>query len=201
MWELDYQESWVLKNWYFWTVVVEKTRESPLDRKEIHPVHPKGNQSWMFIGRTDVEAETPILWPPDVKNCSFEKTLMLGKIEGRRIRGWQKMRWLDGITNSMDIGLSKLRELVRDREAWHAAVHVVAKSRTQLSDWTELSWTERPEQKFSQGFIATPAAQGGLRTNNRFPCLLAPQDGRVVRLLLIRCEGKVVSRGQAGGVA
>ena len=108
---------------------------------------------------------------------SFEKTLMLGKIEGRRRRGWQKMRWLNGIINSVDIGLSKLRELVMDREAWHAAVHVVTKSRTQLSDWTELSWTERPEQKFSQGFIATPAAQGGLRTNNRFPCFLLPRMG------------------------
>ena len=101
MWELDYKESWAPKNWCFWTVVLEKALESPLDCKETQPVHPKGGQSCVFTGRTDVETETPILWPPD-ENSSFEKTLMLGKIEGRR-RGWQRMRWLDGITDSMDI--------------------------------------------------------------------------------------------------
>ena len=137
MWELDYKESWVLKNWCFWTAVLEKTLERPLVCKQIQPIHPKGISPECSLEGLMLKLKLQyfgcLMWRAD----SLEKTLMLRKTEGRRRRGWQKVRWLDGITDSMDMSLSGFQEWVLDREAWHAVIHGFAKSQTWLSNWTD----------------------------------------------------------------
>ena len=164
MWQLDHKESWALKNWCFWTV--EKTSESSLDCKEIQPVHPKGNQSWIFTGKTDAEAEAPNFGHLMQRTDSMEKTLMLAKIEVGKRKGWKRMRELDGSSDSTDMSLSKLQDLMMDTGAWSVAVHGAAKSRTWLSDWTELTDHLYVESKKNDELICKTEINSQTRKTN-----------------------------------
>ena len=144
MWELDYKESWAPKNWCFWTVVLEKTLESPLDIKEIQPVHPKRNQPWIFIGKMKLIHHHSLMMKLKFQHFGqlMWRTDSLGKIEDRKKRGWQRMRWFDGITDSMNMSLRKLQELVMNKENWRAACGPQGCKKLDTTEW--LNWTDKP---------------------------------------------------------